>query len=192
MSQTTYERILNAAFEHFADNGFEKASMNDIAKVVGISKPALYHHFDSKDSLLETLYEQLIELIQADFVQQIDTLPQEGFVQALVDMGLSDLTALRTQPRLARILQQYNLLSLRSPKIEALSNQLEKATYDYHMRLMNRGVALGLVESDQAELLAKLYYALISGLTWSQLRGVHEDVERVWVAGVHRLMGFKE
>lgn len=191
MSQSTYERILNAAFEHFADNGFEKASMNDIAKVVGISKPALYHHFESKECLLETLYENLIILIQADFHQHIDTISAESFMETLVAIGLSDLTALRQQPKLARILQQYNLLSLRSPKIEAMSNDLERVTYEYHLALMNRGEALGLIHPGQAHSLAQLYYALLSGLTWGQLRGVHTEAEVVWREGVHRLMGLK-
>mgnify|MGYP001342133819 CR=1 FL=1 len=189
MSQSTYERILNAAFEHFADNGFEKASMNDIAKIVGISKPALYHHFDSKDSLLETLYEQLIALIQADFISDIDAISREAFLETLVSIGLSDLTALRHQPRLARILQQYNLLSLRSSRVEALSNALEKATYQYHMSIMKHGEVLGLIQPGEGESMANLFYALLSGLTWSQLRGVHTDVEEVWKDGVQRLMG---
>lgn len=44
----TRERILNAALHCFAQNGYEAASISDIASQLGISKGALYRHFANK------------------------------------------------------------------------------------------------------------------------------------------------
>lgn len=49
--------ILSAAESLFAERGYARSSMKDIAAVVGVTDAALYRHFDSKRSILESLYE---------------------------------------------------------------------------------------------------------------------------------------
>jgi len=44
--------ILDAAATAFAERGYRGTSLADIAQIVGVSSPALIHHFPSKDSLL--------------------------------------------------------------------------------------------------------------------------------------------
>lgn len=47
----TKERILRIGLRLFLQKGYDKTSLNDIARQVGISKPAIYHHFKNKDEL---------------------------------------------------------------------------------------------------------------------------------------------
>ncbi len=51
----TREKILRVALRLFADRGYPDTSMEEIAKQVGISKPAIYHHFSGKEELFRTL-----------------------------------------------------------------------------------------------------------------------------------------
>jgi AcrR family transcriptional regulator len=46
------EQILAAAAELFAQHGFHGVGIDDIGAAVGISGPALYRHFRSKDAML--------------------------------------------------------------------------------------------------------------------------------------------
>ena len=46
------EKILAAANEVFANQGFRGASLSSIAERVGLSEPGLLHHFRSKEELL--------------------------------------------------------------------------------------------------------------------------------------------
>ncbi|MEC3977810.1 SACE_7040 family transcriptional regulator [Amycolatopsis sp. H20-H5] len=46
------EQILTAAAELFAHHGFHGVGIDDIGAAVGISGPALYRHFRSKDAIL--------------------------------------------------------------------------------------------------------------------------------------------
>lgn len=46
------EQILTAAAELFARHGFHGVGIDDIGAAVGISGPALYRHFRSKDAML--------------------------------------------------------------------------------------------------------------------------------------------
>jgi AcrR family transcriptional regulator len=45
-------QILDVAARLFAERGFHGVSVGDIGKAVGVSGPALYKHFDSKDAVL--------------------------------------------------------------------------------------------------------------------------------------------
>lgn len=49
--------IINACLAEFSINGYNKTSMNDIAKSAGISKASLFYYFDTKKDLYLYLYE---------------------------------------------------------------------------------------------------------------------------------------
>ncbi|HZQ49861.1 MAG TPA: helix-turn-helix domain-containing protein [Candidatus Dormibacteraeota bacterium] len=50
-------RILEAATQLFAERGYETTGMRDLAAAVGMSPPALYHYFESKEALMDALIE---------------------------------------------------------------------------------------------------------------------------------------
>jgi len=54
---TTKSRILDASLRLFAAGGYDKVSMRDIADAVGILSGSLYHHFESKEQLLQACYD---------------------------------------------------------------------------------------------------------------------------------------
>ena len=47
----TKQEIAKTALRLFLQNGYEGTSLNQIASQVGITKPAIYHHFKNKDEL---------------------------------------------------------------------------------------------------------------------------------------------
>jgi AcrR family transcriptional regulator len=57
------EQILAAAAELFARHGFHGVGINDIGAAVGISGPALYRHFRSKDAVLGEMLTSISELL---------------------------------------------------------------------------------------------------------------------------------
>ena len=52
------KRIVDAAEQCFARNGFHRTTMQDICREAGISSGALYVYFDSKEALIEALTER--------------------------------------------------------------------------------------------------------------------------------------
>src|SRR6266566_4115284 len=48
-------RILDAANRVFAERGYHEATMEDIAKRLGVSKGAIYLYFSSKEDLFEAM-----------------------------------------------------------------------------------------------------------------------------------------
>lgn len=57
-SASGVERILDAALEEFGTRGYEAASTNLIASKAGVAKGLVFHHFGSKEALLEALFER--------------------------------------------------------------------------------------------------------------------------------------
>lgn len=51
-------RLLNAAVRVFDRKGYAAASVREVAELAGVTKPALYYHFGSKEGLLLAILEQ--------------------------------------------------------------------------------------------------------------------------------------
>ena len=66
------ERILNAALEEFAAQGYKKASTNRIVKKAGVGKGALFYYFKSKQELFYYLIEKGLDFIISQYLNQID------------------------------------------------------------------------------------------------------------------------
>jgi AcrR family transcriptional regulator len=58
----TRDHILAVATRLFAERGFEDTSIENVLQASGISRGALYHHFNGKDAL----FEAVLEAIEAD------------------------------------------------------------------------------------------------------------------------------
>jgi AcrR family transcriptional regulator len=63
------EQILDVALEVFATHGFHGASMNDVADAVGVTKPVLYQHFDSKRDLYQALIDEVGDRLLANIAK---------------------------------------------------------------------------------------------------------------------------
>lgn len=57
----TKQRILDTARELFARKGVQKTSLQEIAAELGITKPALYYHFSSREDLVRSIVQPMID-----------------------------------------------------------------------------------------------------------------------------------
>ena len=57
----TRERIQDVARELFKQQGMQRTSLQDIADKLGITKPALYYHFTSREDLVRSILQPLID-----------------------------------------------------------------------------------------------------------------------------------
>jgi AcrR family transcriptional regulator len=55
------DRILDAAMRVFGRHGFRRSSIEQAAEEAGLTRQALYHHFDSKEALFRAVIERLYE-----------------------------------------------------------------------------------------------------------------------------------
>jgi TetR/AcrR family transcriptional regulator, transcriptional repressor for nem operon len=59
-SERTRERLLQAASREIYRSGFQSASLDTILAVAGVTKGALYYHFDSKEALGYAVVDEVI------------------------------------------------------------------------------------------------------------------------------------
>jgi AcrR family transcriptional regulator len=57
----TKQRIQDAARELFAEKGVQRTSLQDIATRLGITKPALYYHFSSREELVRSIVQPFLD-----------------------------------------------------------------------------------------------------------------------------------
>jgi len=57
----TRQRIQDVARELFVQQGVQRTSLQDIADKLGITKPALYYHFASREELVRSILVPLID-----------------------------------------------------------------------------------------------------------------------------------
>lgn len=93
-SRDTRREILDAALDLFAERGFHATSVRAIARAVGVRESALYHHFASKDAILEGVIEERASA-------RISAINQE--VAAIGDRSLSEILTQLTERALAQI-----------------------------------------------------------------------------------------
>ncbi|NUR01654.1 MAG: TetR/AcrR family transcriptional regulator [Streptomyces sp.] len=64
----TRQRIQDVALELFAEQGYEKTSLREIAESLDVTKAALYYHFKTKEEILVSIFDDLsqpiVELIE--------------------------------------------------------------------------------------------------------------------------------
>jgi AcrR family transcriptional regulator len=60
-NEESKERILLVAEQEFAERGFDGARVDTIAKKAGVNKALIYYYFNSKQKLLEVLYDRLVQ-----------------------------------------------------------------------------------------------------------------------------------
>ena len=69
----------------FNDRGYDAASLEIIAKRLGLSKSAVYHHFDSKSAMLDLALERVLGALEAVFASpEASEGPAVGRVDAVV------------------------------------------------------------------------------------------------------------
>ncbi|MEM9533732.1 MAG: TetR/AcrR family transcriptional regulator [Pseudomonadota bacterium] len=66
----TRDRFIHAASSLFAEKGFYGASMDQIAREVGLTKQALIHHFGSKEKLYGAVLQGISERLLAQLEKQ--------------------------------------------------------------------------------------------------------------------------
>ncbi|MGB0347501.1 MAG: TetR/AcrR family transcriptional regulator [Balneolaceae bacterium] len=122
------QQIINAAFELFAQIGYQKTSIAAIAKEAGVSKGLIYHYFESKEDVLIGIFEMLTELGD----QIIDAGAEKSPKEHLKDVLNQVFQFIEHQTGLAKLmiglsLQQDALETLREKVHHGNRDQIEKS-----------------------------------------------------------------
>jgi AcrR family transcriptional regulator len=92
---STRQRILDVALQLFNEQGYDKTSLREIADRLGVTKAALYYHFERKEDILLELHLRL-HALGRDILDRLDGLDGQQVSAAwpaLVDRFIDDVLA---------------------------------------------------------------------------------------------------
>jgi AcrR family transcriptional regulator len=99
-SITTRARLIDTARRLFAARGYDATSIQDVIDESGVSRGALYHHFENKAHLFEVVFEQLEGEIAA---QLLAGLRDAGSPRDALAAGAGAFLALANDPAVRQI-----------------------------------------------------------------------------------------
>ena len=169
--------ILRAAITVFARHGYHTSRVADVAREAGVAYGLVYHYFQSKEDLLETIFRRtwsrMLEAVQQ--VEQEEATAREQ----LASVARIVLGAWQADPDLVRVLVRE---IARSPQ---LGNEVDEVEHAFAAleRIVARGQQRGELRTDVDPRLAAwiLYGALeeiLTGWVFDRLPAGPEDVAR--------------
>lgn len=187
--ERTRQRLLWSAFQQIYRCGFQGADLDAILEAAGVTKGALYHHFESKDALGRAVIEEvLVRLTHDKWLKPLENVDDP--IESLIAIVRS--TSLRPAD-LRGGCPLNNLAQEMSPLDETFRKRLAKVFGDWQAgiaRALEDGKRRGLVRSDvspreAATFLVAVYEGYLSLAKSSQ------DV-RVLHSGIRKVVGYLE
>src|SRR6185369_6683696 len=187
--ERTRKRLLQAAFEEIHLSGFRSADVDAILAQAGVTKGALYHHFDSKEALGYAVVDEVIADIARDKWWDPLRNPQNP-VDTLI--GIVQSTSMKPQD-LQRGCALNNLSHEMSPIDEGFRKRTARLFKHWHDAItgalragQKRGVVRNDVDPDEA---ATFLIAAYEG--YFSLAKNSQDA-RVLRSGLRNLTGYLE
>jgi Transcriptional regulator len=158
------EHLVRLAAELFAKKGFQATTVREIADEAGILSGSLYHHFDSKESIVDEILSDFFRELMAAYGAAIEQggTPQE-VLSALVRIAFGTL-----EPHRAAItVMQNDWNYLKALPRFAYLTKSEDEVEKMWITEIKRGQATGLFRED---IDPKLSYRMIRDTIWVAVR----------------------
>ncbi len=187
--EQTFQKIIDVAYVMFATKGFEKTSLAMIAAEVGISKPAIYYYFQSKDQLISYLFDALYKEIQQDIAVNYKELSHTNFKEKLLELGYKSIEAQGKDPYFNKIFNQYVLLAARDENYKKQLVELETSFLTSFVEVLRYGVKLGVLEeTPHIEAKAQMLALVYDNIGNFMLTGNQLNYRAIWKEAVHSVI----
>ena len=159
------DELLGIAARLFAERGFKNTTVRDIADAAGILSGSLYHHFDSKESMVD----ELLDTFQTELWEQYD---------AITDSALSPRAKLEAVVRASfdAIDHHHSEVAIFQNDAAYLTANFERFAYLDQRNTKFRRLWIGLLEAGvasgelRADLDVELVYRFLRDTVWVAVR----------------------
>jgi TetR/AcrR family transcriptional regulator, cholesterol catabolism regulator len=156
--------ILASAAGMFARKGIGATTVREIADAVGVLSGSLYHHFESKDAIVEEILTGYLDAIQKRYAEILRS--SNPPAQNLHDLVLTSLEVASEQPD-ATAIYQNELHYLREQPRFATVLAGAAGVQRTWLKVIEQGVADGAFRDD---IDPRVFYRLIRDAVWLSVR----------------------
>ena len=160
------DRMINAALKLFAENGYRRASTDEMVKEAGISKGLLFHYFTSKAGLYEFICDYSVKFVIMEMSSTVGK-EEKDYFRLRLQIEKAKMTAMKNFPYIQLFLLQMEketskeALEVMQPAAQAL-----RSAYDD----IYQKADFGMLEEISVERLAKIVDYTLNGLLEELLR----------------------
>ncbi|MBI9074554.1 MAG: TetR/AcrR family transcriptional regulator [Desulfatibacillum sp.] len=164
------QSILDAAKKVFASKGYLKSTMDEIAMAAEITKPTIYLYFKSKDDLILSLMQPLID----DSRSRLEIVEKEllsgaikngrDLVTGIFQAFYHGYEILPETFRVVQLFQQKDLICELRPEIRATLDENGRGNIDLCRRMLARGIEMELIKPVNVYEMVDVIWALIVGV----------------------------
>jgi AcrR family transcriptional regulator len=169
-AQETRTRLLEAAAQVFAAKGYERASVDDVARAAGFTKGAVYWNFTSKEELFLALVRERQTSMIGEFFSAAAATEPDAYVSSLADVYKRQAP----DPAEWRLWMEFVLYATRRPR---LARRVRKESAEsYRLLVAELDQRLGKQTGTpplSTAMLARLYVAVFDGV--NQQRAVDPE-----------------
>jgi len=165
-SDEKYRKIIAAATKIFAQKGFFKAKVSEIAKEAGIADGTVYIYFKHKDDILISLFEEKMQEVLDNMKEQIDQ--ETDPLKKIERFALVHLQLIEDHKDIAEIIQ----VELRQSSM-FMKNYRNTKFFDYLniiSTIIQEGKEKGVIRED-----------IIPGIAKRAFFGALDEMSRFWV-----------
>ena len=165
MESTTKEKILDAALVSFAENGYKGTNLRDLASGMGLSKSALYRHYESKEDIWNAVFDQMETYYVSRFGSPEKMPPTPKSCEELITMTMRMLDFTLNDKRVIltrRLLLKEQFRDERARQFATL--HFLTGTKAIYTKIFAEMMENGILKKDDPELLAFAYTAPITAL----------------------------
>ncbi len=165
MGKDTKDRILDEALVSFVENGYKGTNLRDFAAGMGLSKSALYSHFESKEAIWNALIDKM-EAYYAEGFGSAEHLPEipktvdefYSLVMQMVNFTIHDEKIILTRKLL--LTEQFH-----DDRVKKLaSGHFINETKAIYRKIFEKMIESGLLRNEDPDMLAFIFTSPITAL----------------------------
>ena len=178
----TKEKIKESMYHLVASVGYNKASIGQICKEVGISKPSVYYYYDSKkDIFIDLVRDQfLVEYGNYEIFETITD--KKAYFDQLYKFGEEIFKGYRDDVEWRMFAAEIDIEATRIPQVRECQKAYEEEVFQKLGRILQRGIEIKALPEDfdiiqEAQLIDAMVIGL-NGLAFFEDN--KQDVGQIW------------
>jgi AcrR family transcriptional regulator len=141
------DNIVRAAVAEFAEQGYQRASLNNIVKQLGISKGSLYQYFDNKEALFLHVFDHFTQQVKRYVKASAADNGRDDFFGVARQVLLAGIAFIDNHPEYFQVYLKV-LFERDVPRREELVARVRLFSLEYFGPLADRAMGQGVLRCD--------------------------------------------